>query len=41
MIYTHPLAEAQRRALEQMAGILFPSVPKSDGDPNGTKVIVE
>jgi len=30
MIYTHPLAEAQRRAVEQMALILFPNVPVVD-----------
>ena len=27
MIYTHPLAEAQRQAVEKLAGILFPNVP--------------
>ena len=29
MIYTHPLAEAQRVAVEQMASILLPNAPKS------------
>jgi integrase len=29
MIYTHPLAEAQRIAVEQMASILLPNAPKS------------
>jgi integrase len=41
MIYTHPLAEAQRRAVEQMASILFPNVPKSEGDPIGVKVVIQ
>ncbi len=27
MIYTHPLEEAQRCAVEKLEGILFPNVP--------------
>jgi integrase len=27
MIYTHPLREAEREAVEQLAGVLFPIVP--------------
>jgi len=41
MLYTHPLAEAQRQAVEQMATILFPDVPKSEGDQIGKKVVIQ
>jgi integrase len=41
MIYTHPLAEAQRRAVEQMATILFPSVPTLGEGADGGKVLIQ
>lgn len=31
MIYTHPLEDAQRGAVEKLAGILFPNVPSGHG----------
>ena len=34
MIYTHPLAEAQRVAVEQMASILLPNAPNRPSDTN-------
>jgi integrase len=35
MVYTHPLQDAQRQAVEKLAGVLFPLVPIFDG--TGTK----
>ncbi|NIV39789.1 MAG: tyrosine-type recombinase/integrase [Anaerolineae bacterium] len=29
-VYTHPIPESQRRAVDKIAGILFPNVPKSE-----------
>ena len=29
MVYTHPLSEAKREAMEQLANVLFPTVPTS------------
>jgi integrase len=41
MIYTHPLEEAQRCAVEKLAGILFPNVPSDrnyqEGGPSLTR----
>jgi hypothetical protein len=36
MIYTHPLREAERKAVEQLAQVLFPIVPTS---PVGIKPV--
>lgn len=38
-VYTHPIPESQKRAVEKVAGLLFPSVPKfspatENGKPN-------
>ena len=41
MIYTHPLAEAQRRAVEQMATILFPNVPTLVGGADRGNVLIQ
>jgi len=41
MIYTHPLAEAQRSAVEQMATILFPNVPTLAGGADRGKVQIQ
>jgi len=41
MIYTHPLAEAQRRAVEQMTTILFPNVPTSAEGADREKVLIQ
>ena len=41
MIYTHPLEEAQRQAVEKLATILFPSVPNLDAPQDGQKVVIQ
>lgn len=41
MIYTHPLAEAQRRAVEQMATILFPNVPTLEVGADRGKMLIQ
>jgi site-specific recombinase XerD len=41
MIYTHPVAEAQRRAVEQIAAILFPNVPTLAEGADRGKVLIQ
>lgn len=41
MIYTHPLEEAQRQAVEKLATILFPYVPNLDAPQDGKKVVIQ
>lgn len=41
MIYTHPLAEAQRQAVEQMATILFPNVLPVDGTADCERALIQ
>jgi integrase len=36
-IYTHAIPESERRAVERVAGILFPNVPKSSGSTENGK----
>ena len=41
MIYTHPLEEAQRQAVEKLAAISFPNVPNLDASQVGGKVVIQ
>jgi len=41
MLYTHPLAEAQRMAVERMASILLPNAPSSANTESGLKVVIQ
>ena len=41
MLYTHPLAEAQRMAVERMASILLPNAPSSANAESGLKVVIQ
>ena len=41
MIYTHPLLEAERRAVEQIAMILLPSAPHRAESEVGPKVLIQ
>ena len=41
MIYTHPLLEAERRAVEQIAAILLPSAPQPTEAGVGPKVLIQ
>jgi integrase len=41
MIYTHPLEDAKRQAVEHLAGILFPNVPTSDGLGSGGGKLIQ
>lgn len=36
-VYTHPIPESQKRAVEKVAGLLFPSVPKFSADTENGK----
>jgi site-specific recombinase XerD len=41
MIYTHPLLEAARKAVEQIAAILLPSAPHRAEDGVEPKVLIQ
>jgi integrase len=41
MIYTHPLVEAQREAVEKLARVLFPNVPTLASEQSGRKTIIQ
>lgn len=41
MIYTHPLEEAQRQAVEKLAAILFPNVSAFDSRQSGAKAVIQ
>lgn len=39
-VYTHPIPESQRRAVDKLAAILFPNVPKlAHSDQNGERLV--
>ena len=41
MIYTHPLLEAERRAVEQIAALLLPSAPHRVEEEVRPKVLIQ
>jgi len=41
MIYTHPLLEAERKAVEQIASILLPIAPIMTTEVTGVKVVIQ
>lgn len=41
MIYTHPLLEAERKAVEQIASILLPIAPTMTSDHRGSKQLIQ
>ena len=41
MLYTHPLVEAQREAVEKLARVLFPNVPTLASEQSGRKMIIQ
>jgi integrase len=41
MIYIHPLEEAHRQAVEELAAILFPDAPNLDASQVGGEVVIQ
>lgn len=40
-VYTHPIPESERRAVDKVAAILFPNVPKFGNSPENGKPVVQ